>query len=353
MKKDRMTANERMKCLFLNEPLDRVPFMPFFVGYLAVDNGVRIREFFAKPDVAFEAGKKTEDKYPWANIRPVYGWADHGAWEFGGKIVWPESESTMTPYTAEPLITRPEQVDKLPRLDPFETEWFCLRNIFNELCVQEGYSAQLPSGSIMPQLASILGDSRLLKWIIKYPDTVHRLARKILDFNLKVAQITLETYGPKNCSVMTDLTFESSNVLSSRAFKEFCLPYIKQIHDLYYESGVQATMMHLCGDHRGNLNYLKEVPLPERTIFSIGDTMDLKDTGGFLGEKYILAGNISTTTLQCGTQEDVREEVERCLYQAKGRKGGFILMPACEYPPMAPRENLEAILKSLNEYGFY
>ena len=81
--------------------------------------------------------------------------------------------------------------------------------------------------------------------------------------------------------------------------------------------------------------------------------MDLKETGDVLGEKYILGGNISTTNLQLGTQEEIKREVKECLYQAKGRPGGFILMPACEYPPLAPSENLEAVREALMEYGFY
>src|SRR4030042_5499993 len=110
---DIMTAKERMKHLLLNEPIDRVPFMPFFVGYSAIDNGISLHDFYTKPALAFRAGEETMRKYPWANIRPVYGWADHGAWEFGRKIGWPRSDETMAPYTIEPLISKPQQVDEL------------------------------------------------------------------------------------------------------------------------------------------------------------------------------------------------------------------------------------------------
>jgi uroporphyrinogen decarboxylase len=101
------------------------------------------------------------------------------------------------------------------------------------------------------------------------------------------------------------------------------------------------------------MRYWKRVSLPERTIFSIGDVMDLEETSDFLGKEYILGGNISTTVIQFGTPEDVKEQVKRCLKQAKQRLGGFILMPACEYPPLAPPENLEAIREALMQYGFY
>ena len=310
-------------------------------------------DFFTKPDVAFRTGLETMKKYPWANIRPAYDWADHGAWEFGGKICWPKGTKTMTPLTPEPLVSEPEEVDRLPEPDPLKTDWFRLFTQFNELCIQNGFSAQLPSGSIMSPLSSILGSTNLMKWIIKYPDAVHRLAEKVLHFNIKVTGIMLERYGARNCSVTTQLPLESNSMLSPEAFEEFCLPYVTRLHRLYLENGVRATMIHLCGDHKGNLKYWRRVQLPERTIFSIGDTMDLEETGDFLGEKYILGGNISTTTLQFGTREDVKEEVKRCLSQAKGRSGGFILMPACEYPPLAPSENLRAVREALMEYGFY
>jgi uroporphyrinogen decarboxylase len=350
---DRMTARERIKALLLNEPLDRVPFIPFFLGYLALNNHITLYDFFTKPHMALKAGLETMKAYPWASIRPALDWADHGAWEFGGKISWPETDERMTPFTPEPLIRNPDEVDHLQDPDPLKTDWFRLFDSFNEICIEKGFSAQLPSASIMSPMSSILGGTALIKWMIKYPEAVHRLAGKVLRFNMKLARITLEKYGARNCSATTQVPLESNLILSPGAFEEFCLPYISKLHGLYLESGVLATMIHLCGDHKGNLNHWKEVPLPERTIFSVGDDMDLRETGDFLGKEFILAGNMSTTTLQFGTRAEVKEEAKRCLGLGKTRPGGFILMPACEWPPMSPPENLEAVREALMEYGFY
>jgi uroporphyrinogen decarboxylase len=350
---DRMTARERMRALILNQPIDRVPFIPFFLGYLALNNGVKLYDFFTDPHIAFKAGLETMKRYPWASIRPAYDWADHGAWEFGGKIGWPEADERMTPFTPEPLIREPLEVDSLREPDPLETDWFRRYHAFNKVCIHHKFSAQLPSASIMSPMSSILGSSNLMKWMIKHPDAVHRLAGKVLRFNMKVARITLQEYGARHCSATTQVPLESNHILSPDAFEEFCLPYITELHGLYLESGVRATMVHLCGDHKGNLKYWKKVPLPERAIFSIGDDMDLKETGDFLGEKFILAGNMSTTVLQLGTRAEVKEEARRCLTQGKNRPGGFILMPSCEWPPMAPQKNLKAVREALMEYGNY
>jgi len=350
---DKMTNKERIRSLILQEEVDRVPFLPFFVGCIGIDNGISLYDFYRNPELAFEAGLRTMKKYPWANIRPVYGWTDHGAWIFDGKKAWPKREGGMAPYSAEPLICSPEEVDHVPDPDPWETDWFRRRDCFNELSVKNGFTAQLPSGSIMILLGSILGVTNLLRWIKKHPDALKRLAEKVFRFNLKMTRITLEKYGPRKCNVLTEVPLESNSIISPKVFEEFSLPYIIRTHSIYVESGVRSIIVHLCGDHKSNLTYWKHVPLPDRTIFSIGDSMDLEEVGEFVGKKNILAGNISTTTLQFGSKEDVKEEVKRCLKQAKKRLGGFILMPACEYPPMAPDENLEAVRETLMSHGFY
>ena len=51
----------------------------------------------------------------------------------------------MTPYTPEPLVSSPDEVDRLPDPDPAETQWFDLFTRFNELCAQNGLTVQLPS----------------------------------------------------------------------------------------------------------------------------------------------------------------------------------------------------------------
>ncbi len=350
---DTMSAKERIRGVMLNQKVDRVPFMPFFSSFMAIDNGESLYDFYTNPEIAFRAGEKTMERYPWANIRPVHSWGDHGAWEFGGKIAWPEDEESMSPSTPEHLISEPEQVDELPDPNPEETDWFRLRTRFKDICMQKGYSPLLPSGSIMGQMASIAGAANLMVWMVEDPDAFHRLAEKIIAFNVKMAKITIDKYGAARCSVMSDVALESNTLISPEMFDTFCLPYLIRLHKFYFESGVRTTMIHLCGQHKGNLKYWKQVPLPKRTIFSIAEVMDIEETGAALGEDYILAGNISTETLLGGTREEIIKETKRCLEQGKGRPGGFILMPACEFPPKAPPENLNVIREALMEYGQY
>jgi uroporphyrinogen decarboxylase len=111
--------------------------------------------------------------------------------------------------------------------------------------------------------------------------------------------------------------------------------------------------MHLCGDHTGNLSLFKTVSLPPRTIFSIGHEMDLEATGQAIGREHILGGNVNTGILHKGTPEEVFEEVVRCMEAGRKHPGGFVLMPACEFPPDTPDENVDALAHALFERGYF
>ena len=97
------------------------------------------------------------------------------------------------------------------------------------------------------------------------------------------------------------------------------------------EKGVRNFLVHLCGNHTGNLVHWRDIPFPPRTIFSIGHEMDLEATGRFIGSGNVLAGNVSTSILQGGTPDEVFTETVRCLRTGMKHPGGFVLMPACEF----------------------
>jgi uroporphyrinogen decarboxylase len=200
---------------------------------------------------------------------------------------------------------------------------------------------------------AIVGDATFMRWIIRYPEAVHKLQRKVTDFLLRAAEITMAKYGPENCSMFCALPMDSNLLMSPKAFEGFSKPYVKEILGRYIQKGVRIFIVHLCGNHTGNLVHWRDIPLPPRTIFSIGHEMDLEATGKFIGKDHVLAGNISTTLLQAGSPEEVFDEAVRCLKTGMKHPGGYILMPACEFPPSTPPENVEALAEAVYEHGYY
>jgi len=351
--KDRMTPKERLMGLVSGKPIDRVPFNPFSLGFNARIYGIDRGEFYTNPEKAFTAGLHLMKTYPWMDTRPSYGWADRGAWEFGGKILWPDNNRFAAPQSFEPVIVDPKEFDSLPDPDPKTAGMNPLIDRFNMISRKHGFPASLPGGTPTNLSAGIVGKTNFLKWLIRSPETIHKLQRKATNFIIRSAEITINKFGAENCRIQCSVPLESNRLISPKAFETFAKPYIKEILGYYISEGVRNITVHLCGDHTSNLVHWANMGLPPRTIFSIGFEMDLEKTGLFLGKDYILAGNINTALLQTGSYSEVFEGVKRCLRVGMEHPGGYILMPACELPPDTPLENIEAIAQALYEYGYY
>lgn len=351
--KDRMTPRERLMGLVAGTSIDRVPFNPFSLGFSARLCGIDRGEFYRNPEKAFAAGLHLMETYPWMAARPAYGWADRGAWEFGGDIIWPDDNRFAAPQSAGPLIRDPAEVDSLPDPDPETAGMNPLVARFNALSRQHGFPASLPGGTPTSLSSAIVGTTDFLKWFIRYPEAAHKLQRKVTDFLLRSADLTLGRYGGENCSVQCSVPVESNQLISAQAFERFAKPYIAEILAHYIAAGVRTIVVHLCGDHTANLPHFVAVRFPPRTVFSVGHEMDLEKTGQGLGKDYILAGNIDTGVLQAGSPEQVFEETRRCLQIGMNHSGGFMLMPACELPPDTPIANVEAVAGALHTYGYY
>ena len=352
-RKDKMTPPERMGRIMAGKSVDRVPFNPFALGFCAKVAGVDRGVYYRNPEGAFEIGLNFAKRYPWMNARPVYGWADRGAWEFGGQIIWPNNNASAAPRSFGPVISDPSEVDGLPDPDPKTAGAMPLIDRFNTVSREYGMPASLPGGTPTTYSASIVGDETFMRWTILHPDAVHALQRKVTDFLLRTTELTIARFGGENCSLNCSLPVDSNLLMSPKTFAEFSKPYVKEILGFCLERGVRSVMVHLCGDHTGNLIHWRDMPLAPRTIFFIGHEMDIEATGRFIGKEHIVAGNIRTPLLQSGLPEEVYADTVRCLRAGMGHPGGFILMPACELPPDTPYENLDAVAQALYDHGYY
>lgn len=350
--KDTLSGKERMAALIAGKPLDRVPFNPCSMGFSARLFGIDRGEFYRSPEKAFAAGLHLMATYPWMNCRPSYGWADRGPWEFGGRIIWPDDNRFIAPVSV-PLVHSPDQVNDLIKPNPENAGMMPLIDRFNSLSRERGFPASLPGGTPTTLSAGIVGRANFLRWLVRYPEAVHALQEKVTRFLLRTAEMTIDKYGAQNCSVFCAVPMESNQLISDKMFAEFAKPYIQEILTFYRSAGVKNVVVHLCGDHTANLGHWQDIPLPPRTVFSIGHEMDLEKTGAAIGKAHILGGNMNNAILHGGSPESVSAEVERCLAAGMKHPGGFILMPACEMPPDTPFENVEALAATLYEKGYY
>lgn len=70
------------------------------------------------------------------------------------------------------------------------------------------------------------------------------------------------------------------------------------------------------------------------------------------GDRLCLKSNVSAITMSNGTQEEVRQEVRRCI-DAAAAGGGFVLDVGDGIDPMANIENVEVFVETALKYGGY
>ncbi|MDY6972841.1 MAG: uroporphyrinogen decarboxylase family protein [Thermodesulfobacteriota bacterium] len=351
---DKLDQSERMMALMANQGLDRVPVMPFALGYTAKISGMTLKEFYMQPEKAFRAQGLAAELHGYDGTGPSYMFLDWEGWEFGGEMKFPESYKQGGPTLAKSPVEKPEDVENLRMPNPrTSTNAVPLFLQAGRMLREMGFPATLSIGSPTNAAAAIVGKDKMLRWYLKEPELVHAVMRKATDFILATAHYFIDEFGSENCAATEGLPLDSNLLISSQTFKKFSYPYIKEIHERLLAKGVNSFFIHLCGDHTANLPYWRDIPLPPRSVISIGSQTDIEATAKAFGENHIVAGNVPTSVLQTGSPEDVMEACRVCIEKGKDLPGGFILMPECEMPPLAPPVNVHAMLKAAREYGAY
>ncbi len=352
MSQDKLTPKERMMNLFAGKPVDRVPVIPFSKGYSAKLAGMSRGEFYRYPEKAILADAKLKERHQGLDGGPSYGWANYGGWDFGGDISFPFKDEAQTPQITRRPVQSPEDADKLNVPNPRGTGIMQLCYEFSQIMRGKGGQAMVYLVSPGNCASSILGEKDMLKWILRHPKELHIIMRKATDYLKATLDWNVEGFGAANCAVYLGYPIESNNLISPQQFKEFCHPYIKELHEHMLALGIKSVVEHICGNHKGNLPHWKDIPLVKRSIITIGE-MDLKEIADFFGPDQIIAGNVSTSILASGSPEDVKADAKRCIEQGKHLPGGYILMPACNLPAAAPPANVDAMLEAAREYGAY
>jgi uroporphyrinogen decarboxylase len=348
-----VSSVQRIKALAEKRLPDRVPVIPSAGAYAAVVSGMPLAEFYLEPDKAFHAQLWAAELHGYDG-NPVYSIPEWGGWDFGGELRFPSSPPYALPLLDRRPVQSPEDAYKL-KVPDVETAPAASRMLsFASLAREKGAPATLPAGSPMGLAGSILGADLLLKSLIKNQKLIHHVLRLATDYLLAIADTFIKRFGAENCAAFATYPWESHTVVAPSIFKKFSLPFVKEIHEYLLQKGVKRWLIHLCGDHTRNLScWAKEIPLAPRTVFSIGDEMDLKITASSLGEEYIIGGNISTSLIHAGSPDEIMNECAGILDAMKYWPGGFILMPACALPPLTPPVNLHAIIKAATLYGSY
>jgi uroporphyrinogen decarboxylase len=355
-KKGKLTNRQRVQALLNREEPDRVPIYPFGGGFSMLYGGRSIADLFNEPDISLAAQHKAAQDFDWVFV-PDIAYAAFGGWEFGGEIKWPTDEFDQAPTIIRHAAKTPEDVISLKTPDVASAGIIPLQKKFFDLSSLE--SLENKPWNIVVQLegtftcaSNIVGLDLFSRWIIKRPEVAHRLMRLAVDFELELAEYWKDIFGTESVLLWGGDPVASNQVISPKTFEKFNFPYRKEVHEKVLDMGYKTIFMHICGEQNKNLPFWAQIPMGDPGIVSFGCEVDLEKAAEYFPNE-IVVGNLDPTIIQTATPEQVYDASRAIIEKGKKLSCGFMFAPGCELPPMAPVENVKAMTKAVNVFGWY
>ena len=345
-KPDRMPPKERFVAMCKGKPVERVSFIPFILGFAARNTGISVADLYSNPKKSFWAQKLTEQQYGIDGV-PATGYADYGAWEFGGAVKLPSSRKEQAILvTHRPVETEKQGwALKLPDID--SAGFLPTMMEFGKIQVAEGGSASCFSMTPFCTAVSLAGEE------ITKPELCHHLLRLATEHRLQMVKHWVKTFGLKNVKIDHSTGPETNDIISPKQFEEFAFPYLKEIHERILAMGFRSIYIHICGDHNLNLPYWEQIPMGDPGMMTFGHQIELETAVERFGENNIIFGNVSPSLILEGPTEEIYDACRVAIEKGKKASGGFALMSSCEVSPSTPPAHIWVMRKAVNDFGWY
>jgi MtaA/CmuA family methyltransferase len=338
-----MTSYERVKTTIEKNEPDRVPVFPSIVAHAARIYGITYKEFCTSAEMLAKATMYTTEFYGLDGIFiQADGWTEAEA--VGVELIYPEDNA---PSGKDKIVKNRVDLKRLRIPDPYIHGRMPIIVEANKLVVHEiGKKYFIKSQIDQSPFAlacELRGFEQVFLDIYDDPDFLHTL----LDFCTEV-QIA---YGLAIAETGIHSIFIGEAIgsqVSPGQYEEFLLPYNSKVIEAMKKKDVFTTL-HTCGDSTHNIKLMAE---SGADIIEFDCMVDIAWAKREVGNKTCLQGNISTSTLLMGTQEEVDNEAKQCIQKA-ANGGGFLLSPGCEPSPLTPKENIIAMVKAAEKYGKY
>ncbi|MGM0770605.1 MAG: uroporphyrinogen decarboxylase family protein [Halobacteriota archaeon] len=354
----RMTSPERMMAVMSGQKPDRIPVVPFALGYSSKITGVSLGDWYADGNKCFEAQLASMRLHGYEET-PMYGYASCGAWEFGGKIGFPYGKGQGAPFVIEHPVNNVDDIDNLSVPD-FKDE---LPGAYKEAdklasrCAELGMPVSIQVGSVFTTASVVADTSEFLTWIMMEPKAVHVLLGKVTDMFINAIDYFADKYGAENLLPFDGGPSESNTMISPDMFGEFAYPYMKRIHTHMNELGIHAVLMHPCANQNGNIPYYvkmrEELGWSGKYVWLFGPETPVKNQVEAFGDHDVVCGNIDPSLFLTKSYDELVEICRQNILEGKDSPSGFILAPGCEFPVGAPPIKLMAMMDAAEKYGRY
>jgi uroporphyrinogen decarboxylase len=254
------------------------------------------------------------------------------------------------PHVEEPLIERPDDLEKLSVPDPERT--FPLNEMLKTTRIvkrETGGKAHVNGRSDQGPIAlacALTGPQRFLTMLMdpEMNDWCRRLLAFCSQVNIAVGEAQLRAGADSST-----IGIAGVSLISPTLFDAFELPGTRAFCTALQRSGGFA-FVHACGD---------ETLLLKNLVATGADCLELDPGTDVESCKRAVQGRTSVLgmidpaqVMRFGTPADVRRQASQML-RTMGPGGGFIMGPGCALPADTPLENVQTLMECARREGVY
>lgn len=341
-----MTPRERMDAFSRGEEIDRIICIPDMGVTMAHFIGVRAKDYYhsaelmAELEIALFKRLRQDSVGISTSLRGV-------AEAMGSKVGFPDYNIS---YLLEPAIKSRDQIQSLKVVDPLKDGKLPILikalKLTRDALIKEVDVGAAMSGPFSVA-ASVVGTENLLKWMIKYPESIHALMEVVTESNNRY----IEEVAKLGLSIGFADPVSSNSLISPKQFRQFSLPYLENNIKKIIEKTGSAPAIHICGKSRDIWEDVVEAGISN---FSIDNIEDLEEAKEIMGDRVVITGNVPPVeAVYNGTKEDIFKSVKECIRKGHDSKKGYILSTGCQIPMNTPIEKVEMFMEAGKKYGKY
>ena len=192
---------------------------------------------------------------------------------------------------------------------------------------------------------SLFGIENHLYAFYDYPELLHRMCRDLADYNRRVMDALFEIIEPDMVGFAEDMSYNHGPMLSHEQFREFLLPYYKELVPYINQHNITAWV-DTDGDVVPLIPWLLEAGIQGIYPLERQAGVDVSEIRRRY-PKLLMMGAFDKMVMSKGENE-IRAEFERLLPVM--RSGGFIVSMDHQTPPETPLENYRIYLAIYEEY---
>lgn len=218
-----------------------------------------------------------------------------------------------------------------------------------QITAEQGYASMPQGGAYTP--LDLIGDfmrgiNNTVLDIRRYPDKVKEateaLVEPILTYALSYKKLGFDF-------VMIPLHL--NEYLSPKLYKEFYWGPLKKIILKLLDEGIKSQIF-FEGHHEPHLETILE--LPKGWGIAYFEKTDILKAREVLKDNCCVAGGLPISLVIGGTPEKIDSYIKELFEKVKPNGGGFILAAGVSAAPRdTPVENLHAVIKAVEKYGWY